>query len=194
LRKALVVLLLLLTVVAFAEAPRKPISGFAVGLYGGYWVYSGPSYYFHDGYGGTFRAGYRFKGGELELYGFFDYTNLQMTELWQLWDPEPTGNLMTFGIAPRINFSPTTWIAPYFGAGPAFMLRTTSLDLERQSGEDFSYRQNAQNFAVFVEVGAEFPLQPSVIIEVGAHYIHPFTPEEEPFSGITVGAGVGFFF
>lgn len=193
-RKALVVLLLLLTVAALSEAPRKPISGFAVGLYGGYWVHSGPSYFFDDGYGGTFRAGYRFKGGELEIYGFFEYTNLVMTDLWLHWDPEPTGNLMTFGISPRISFSPTTWISPYFGAGPAYTLRTTFMDLERESGEPFSYIQNAQDFAVFIEVGAEFPLQPLVIVEVGCHYIHPFTPELEQFSGITAGAGVSFYF
>ncbi|HUT98149.1 MAG TPA: outer membrane beta-barrel protein [bacterium] len=193
-RKVLVVLLLLLMVAALAEAPRKPISGFAVGLFGGYWVYSGPSYLFNDGAGGSLRVGYRFKPGELEIYGFFEYTNLLMTDIWQRWDPNPTGSLVTFGISPRISFSPTTWISPYFGAGPAFTLRTTSLDIERQSGDLFNYFQNAQNFAVFVEVGAEFPLQPSVIIEVGCHYIHPFTPEEERFSGITAGAGVSFFF
>ncbi|OGD71699.1 MAG: hypothetical protein A2Y64_07565 [Candidatus Coatesbacteria bacterium RBG_13_66_14] len=193
-RKALVVLLLLLTVAALAEAPRKPISGFAVGVFGGYWIYSGPSYFFHDGYGGSLRVGYRFKGGELELYGFFEYTSLQMTDLWSRLDPNPTGNLMTFGISPRITFSPTTWISPFFGAGPAYTLRTTSLDVERGSGEPFSYLQNAQDFAVFVEVGAEFLLQPSLIVEIGCHYIHPFTPEEERFSGITLGAGVAYFF
>lgn len=193
-RKALVVLLLLLMVAAFAQAPQKPITGFAVGLFGGYWIYSGPSYYFHDGAGGSLRAGYRFKGGELEIYGFFEYTNLQMTDLWLLWDPNPTGSLLTFGVSPRICFSPTTWISPYFGAGPAFTIRTTSLDIERQDGERFYYWQNAQSFAAFVEVGAEFPIQPSVIIELGCHYIHPFTPEGERFSGITLGAGVSFFF
>jgi opacity protein-like surface antigen len=194
LRKALVVLLLLLTVAALAEAPRKPIAGFVTGLFGGYWIYSGPSYYFHDGYGGSFRAGYRFKRGELELYGFFEYTSLVMTDVWLRRDPDVTANLMTFGISPRISFSPTTWISPYFGAGPAFTLRTSSLNIERESGGRFTYLQNTQNFAVFVEVGAEFPLQPSIIVEVGCHYIHPFTPEEERFSGITLGAGVSFYF
>ncbi len=193
-RKVLVVLLLMLTVAALAEAPRKPISGFVTGLFGGYWVYSGPSYFFHDGYDGSLRFGYRFKPGELELYGFFEYTSLKMTDVWQRRDPDVTGNLMTFGISPRISFSPTTWISPYFGAGPAFTLRSSSLDIERESGGSFTYIQNAQNFAVFVEVGAEFPLQPSVIIEVGCHYIHPFTPKEERFSGITAGAGISFYF
>ncbi|MCX7022379.1 MAG: outer membrane beta-barrel protein [bacterium] len=193
-RKALVVLLLLLMAASFAEAPRKPISGFAVGLFGGYWAYSGPSYLFHDGVSGSLRVGYRFRGGELELYGFFEYTGLLMPDMWRAWDLNPTGNLMTFGISPRISFSPTTWISPYFGAGPMYTLRTTSLNIERQSGDPFNYLQNAQNFAVFVEVGAEFPLQPSLIVEVGFHYIHPFTPEVERFSGMTFGAGVSFFF
>jgi opacity protein-like surface antigen len=194
LRKVLVVLLLLLTVAALAEAPRKPISGFVTGLFGGYWVYSGPSYYFHEGYGGSLRVGYRFKRGELELNGFFEYTSLVMTHVWLHQDPGATANLMTFGISPRISFSPTTWISPYFGAGPAYTLRTSSLNIERGSDEPFYYLQNAASFAVFVEVGAEFPLQPSVIVEVGCHYIHPFTPEEERFSGITFGAGVSFYF
>ncbi len=193
-RKVFVVLLLLLTVAALAEAPRKPIAGFTTGLFGGYWIYSGPSFFFHEGYGGSFRVGYRFKRGELELNGFFEYTSLVVTDVWLHQDPDATANLMTFGISPRISFSPTTWISPYFGAGPAYTLRTSSLGLERESGERFNYFQNAQSFAVFVEVGAEFPLQPSVIVEVGCHYVHPFTPEEERFSGITFGAGVSFYF
>jgi opacity protein-like surface antigen len=192
LRKAVWLLLLLLMLGSFAAAPRKPVDGFAVGLFGGYWIHSGPSYFFDDGYGGSFRTGYRFKGGELELYGFFEYTYLLMTDIWSRWGEDVTGNLMVFGIVPRVSFAPTSWISPYFGAGPAFQLRATSLEIP--SGEPFNYRRDAADFAVFVELGAELPIQPMTIIELGFHYVHPFVPEEEHFAGMTFGAGVSLFF
>ncbi len=191
-RKAVVSLLLLLMLTAFAAAPRRPVDGFAVGIFGGYWVHSGPSYLFDSGYGGSFRTGYRFKGGELEIYGFFEFTSLVMTDIWQNWGENVTGNLMVFGIAPRISFAPSSWISPYFGAGPALQLRSTSLGIE--SGEPFHYRKDAANFAILIELGIELPLQPMVIIEVGYHYVHPFVPEKEHFAGMTFGAGVSFFF
>jgi len=193
LRKGLIVFLLLLVLASFAEAPRRPITGVGVGLFGGYWIHSGPSLFYDYGYSGSLRVGYRFRGGELELNAFCEFTSLSMKEIWDYWREGVTGSVVV-GITSRISFSPTSWISPYFSAGPAFHARSSSLRLERTSRDYFTYSWDAYNFAASIELGVEFPIQPVTIIELGCRYTHAFTPELEKFAGVTFGAGVSIFF
>lgn len=193
-KRILLIVMLALLLASGVEARKiRPLTGFGLSAEAGYWSHAGGSAYFDMGIQGGLRVCYRFEPGDLELFGFFDFTYILPKDGGALGEDE-TATLLTFGVCPRVSFLPDNWISPFVSAGPAFQLRQTSLGLSDPGDDTFSYTYDAANFAAVAELGAEFPFPPHSLAEVGVRLHHIFAEEGQGFAGLSFFAGYAYYF